>query len=241
VRRLQIAITIACAGVCVVPALSAQVGHEPQTSPFRDLRERQEVTVFSGYYRAKRDPAGTAPGSGPMVGVNYQWRAGGPAHLTFAVSRVASERHVLDPELPATCTPNPTGNCKLIGTFRWPLYFADAGLAVSLTGSRSFHRLVPELKSGVGLASDFRTRADLGGFAFGTRFAFTWGAGVRWVPGGRYQVRAEFLNHLYSVRYPDAYYLPALDGSRLFTTDQSRSAWLNNPGLTIGLSYLFSK
>ncbi len=237
--RRFMAVAVVFGGLCIATRAEAQVGYEPQRSPFHDLRETQELTLFSGYYRAKKDPARIVPRSGPMAGVLYQWRAGGPANLNVAMGRVSSERGVLDPELPKTCAA--VTDCKLNGIYRWPLYFVDAGFAMALTGARSFYRLVPEVKLGMGIVSDFHTQPDLGDFAFGTRFAFNWGAGIRWVPGGRYQLRADVTNHLYSVRYPATYYLAAPDGSTIFTTQQSRSAWLNNPGFTIGVSYLFSR
>jgi hypothetical protein len=221
--------------------LTAQVGYDPRQSPYRDLRETQEITFFSGYYRAKTDPARVAPQSGPIFGALYQWRASGPFHLNVSVARVSSERRVLDPDLPGTCTGIPAGDCKLIDTFRWPLYFIDGGMALSLTGARSFYHLMPEVKLGAGAATDFRTQADVGDFAFGTRFAFNWGAGIRWVPGGAWQVRADLSNHLYAIKYPNAYYVAAPDQSVIFTNKQSNTAWLNNPSLTIGFSYLFPR
>jgi hypothetical protein len=231
------------AGITGLPltTLMGQVGYEPQKSPFRDLETTQEVTVFTGFYRARKDPAGVAPQSGPMAGLHYQWRAGGPANLTATLARVASERRVLDPEKPGTCAPNPPADCKLVGVFRWPLYFADVGVAVSLTGARSFYRLVPDLKVGAGLASDFHTQGDVGEFGFGTRFALRWGAGIRWIPVELFQVRADFTNYLYSVRYPESYYVPASDNSQILPPSRKRTAWMNNPGFTIGLSYLFSR
>jgi hypothetical protein len=220
--------------------LRAQVGYPPLQSPFRDLRETQEFTFFAGWYRAKKDPARVVPRSGPMIGGHYQWRASGPANITFDLARVESERRVLDPEISETCA-SADRECKYLGTYRWPLYMADAGVALALTGARSFFRIVPELRGGLGIATDFHSRADVGEFGFGTRFALSWGAGFRWVPGGRYQLRADFINHLYSVRYPESYYQPADDGTSVFTIDQSRTAWLNNPAFTIGFSYLFSR
>jgi len=221
---------------------SAQVGYEPRKSPFRDLERTMEATFFSGWYRAKPDPAQVAPRSGPILGAHYQWRASGPLSLWSSVARVESERRVLDPERRNTCTTTP-GDCKRIGMYRWPLYFFDGGLSLSLTGARSFFQLVPDLKAGVGLVSDFHSVADVGDFSFGTRFAFNWGAGIRWIPGGRgaYQVRADFTNHLYSVGYPESYYTPAPDTTQILRNTQKRSAWLNNPGFTIGISYLFSR
>jgi hypothetical protein len=225
--------------ICVAP-LGAQVGYEPRKSPFHDLQTTQEISFFSGYYRAKKDPARVAPQSGAYAGVHYQWRTSGPANITATIGRVASQRQVLDPEKNGVCNGDTTRACKLVGTFRWPLYTFDAGLALALTGSRSFFRLVPEVKAGLGVASDFHSKQDVGDFEFGTRFALTWGAGIRWVPGGQFQLRADLNNHLYSVKYPQPYYDPAPDGTVIFTRRQSTTAWLNNPSFTLGVSYLFS-
>ena len=107
-RRAALALTL-FAGTA-----SAQVGYPPRQSPYRDLRETMEFTLYSGYYRAKKDPARVAPVSGPMIGAHYQWRAGGPAHLTVDVARVESERRVLDPEKTGTCVLTDV-NCKSAG------------------------------------------------------------------------------------------------------------------------------
>src|SRR5687768_15732278 len=95
----------------LVGTLGAQVGYPPHQSPYRDIRETQEVTLYTGYYRAKLDPARVVPRSGPMVGALYEWRMGGPANLTFDVARVESERKVLDPERLGTC-PTASPECK---------------------------------------------------------------------------------------------------------------------------------
>lgn len=228
-----------CAAVFCAAELGAQVGYPPNQSPFRDLEQTQEVTAFTGWYHGRSDPLQVAPRSGPLAGLLYQWRASGPANLTASITRVSSERNILDPEAANTCTNKP--NCKLVGSFRWPLYFFDAGLAMSLTGARSFFRIVPDLKMGIGLLSDFHTRSDVGDFAVGTRFAFSWGAGFRWVPGGSYQMRVDYINRLYSIRYPEAYIIPAPDQSIILDADRNRTVWLNNPSVSIGLSYLFSR
>lgn len=238
--RGLIATLVSASAVLGARQAAAQVGYPPQQSPYRDLRERQEVSFYTGYYRAKLDPARVAPRSGPMAGLRYQWRAGGPVNLTADVARVESERRVLDPEKTGDCAIT-TPSCKSAGTYRWPLYMVDAGLALSLTGERSFFRLVPEVKAGAGLASDFHTQPDVGQFGFGTRFAFTWGAGIRLLPGGRYQLRADIVSRLYSVKYPATYYTPADDGTTIFTAQQRRTAWLNNPAFTLGISYLFGR
>ena len=218
----------------------AQVGYPPAQSPFRDISETHAITFYSGYYRAKKDPARVAPRSGPMIGLHYEWRASGPAHLTFDLGRVESERRVLDPEMSGTCQVKEE-SCKSAGVFRWPLYTVDGGLSMALTGERSWFRLVPEVKGGFGVVTDFHTKPDVGQFAVGTRFAFMWGAGLRMTPGGHFQLRADITNRSYTVKYPIDYYVPAPDGTVIFGQRQDRSAWLTNPAFTLGLSYMFSR
>jgi hypothetical protein len=177
---------------------AAQVGHTPQESPYVDLVYRQEVTTFTGYLDTRRDPAGVAPRSAPIAGVRYSIYLAGPASFTARLAYGRSERTVLDPI-------EPEDRRVVIPAASVPLLLADAGLALGLTGFKSWHRLVPELNGGLGLVSDFRTRGDVGGFKFGTRFALTLGAAVRWVPGGRFSLRAEVTDNQYRISYPDTY------------------------------------
>ena len=242
--------------VILASPAAAQVGYDPAKSPYRDLESSQELTFITGQLRASADPARVAPQTGPVLGLKYQWLVGGPANITAEITRVASERRVLDPLLPATCTTAPAGDCKLINTYRWPLYFADLGMALNLTGPRTFHSVVPEVRGGLGFVTDFHEKPDVGDFGIGTRFVLSYGAGVRWVPGGRYALRLDFGDRLYSVKYPESYFTPAPDKSLIRepscpegVTDNTsgncrpakRSAWLHNGLLTVGISWLFGR
>jgi len=236
---LRFVFVAACVGAAV--AAEAQVGYTPERSPYRDLERRHEVSIISGHYRAETDPAGVAPRSGPLVGVRYQWLAGGPVNLTADVLRVESERRVLDPDLPATCTGKPAADCKMVSRYRWPLYFVDAGMSVNLTGSRTWKRLVPEARGSIGLASDFHTSPDIGDFQFGTKFNFGFGAGVRWVPRPQYQVRFDIGTRVYTVSYPDTYFTLAPDTTRVLPFGTRKKQWLNNPQFSLGVSYLLGR
>lgn len=210
----------------------AQVGYPPARSPYLDLPYSQELTAIFGYYVGRDDPAGVAPGNGSVVGLHYEWRAGGPAHLIGEITHINASRTVLDPSKPASS--------RNLGVQDWPLWTAEFGLGMSLTGARSWHHLVPEVNGGMGLVSDFK-KADIGDFRYGTRFAFMWGAALRYVPGGRYQIRADFSNRLNSITYPDAYFRTPAGGGTPILTGTDKSVWRNNPSFTIGLSYLFSR
>jgi hypothetical protein len=121
----------------------------------------------------------------------------------------------------------------------WPLYITDFGLALNVTGQKSYRRMVPVVSTGIGFITDGNRSVEQDPFRFKTVFAFTYGAGVRFVPGGRFQIRVGADGYLYRLRYPGAYYVPASDGTSVVTASQAQSFWKNNGALTIGASYLF--
>ena len=211
---------------------AAQVGHTPEASPYVDLVYRHDVTTFTGYLRTQRDPAGVAPRSGPLAGLRYALHLSGPASFTARVAYAQSERRVLDPLEPA-------GTRVVLPSATVSLLMADAGVALSLTGFKSWNRLVPEVNGGIGFVSDFRTEGDVGGFSFGTRFALSLGAGVRYVPGGRFQLRADVTDNVYRIAYPDSYYRTASDQTAIRRPNQAKALWTHNPSITLGASYLF--
>ena len=217
----------------LVSAVSgAQVGYPPTGSPYLDLEHAQAWTLLAGQFHAHRDPAHVGPQSGPLLGVHYEWRASGPASLFGEITRMSSDRRIIDPFK--------SDPARELGTVSRPLYSADFGLGLSLTGAKSWHHLVPEISGGAGLISDLRSKPDSGGFKFGTRFAITTGVGIRWVPGGRWQIRGDIKDRLYTMGYPEAYYIaPTGGGVPVVSSSQSKSFWSNNPAFTLGISRLF--
>jgi hypothetical protein len=214
-------------------AQTSSVGYPPARSPFVDLEYTQELTFFGGQYHAHRDPVHVGPQSGPVFGVHYSWRPSGPVHLITELAYINSDRRLINPLKPAAT--------RELGTVSRPLYSADANLGLSLTGGRSWHRLVPEISSGIGLVSDFHTKPDSGGFKFGTRFAFNMAAGLRIVPGhgSRWQIRGDVKDRMYTLAYPQTYYTAPTGGTAVAATTQAKSFWMHNPAFTLGLSYLF--
>lgn len=209
---------------------SAQVGHLPARSPYQDLEYKQEASFYGGFYNAGRDPAGVAPRDGPMLGMRYDLRIGGPAYLTVKAARVLSERRVIDPRLPE--------DRRLLGVRDWPLYLADVGISMNITGQKSYRRLVPVISGGLGIASDFKAGDDAGAFRFGTPFALSLGAGLKWTPGGRWLLRADATNHFYQIKYPDTYFTLATDGTQVLNDGDATRVWKANVALTFGASYL---
>jgi hypothetical protein len=219
-------------GLVAASTARAQVGTEPSKSPFIDLEHRHEFTVFGGWFNAKKDPAKVAPQAAPLGGLMYTWRASGPAHIGMSVMTIGSKRTTLDPALPSAT--------REVGTNSEPLYAADAFVNVALTGERSWHHLVPMAGAGLGLITNGKA-ADVGGFRFGTRFAFPWGAGLRWVPGGgAFQLRADVKDWMYTIKYPQAYFsAPSSSDAPILSGSARVSRWTNNFAMTVGLSITF--
>ncbi|MEO8575877.1 MAG: hypothetical protein ABI556_04215 [Gemmatimonadales bacterium] len=217
--------------LCAAPvAAQVDVGYPPPKSPYRDLEFKQEATAFGGYFFAAKDPAGVAPRSGPMGGIRYEVTVGGPAQLVARIARVNSERKVVDPSLPKAT--------RDLGIQAWPIYVADVGLSLNLTGQRSWHGVVPVIYTGVGLASDLDKQDDNDPFNLGTTFALSLAGGLRIVPGGRFQLRADAGTYIYQIKYPTAYYGLTADNTTVLDTKQAKNFWKRNFGLTLGASYL---
>jgi hypothetical protein len=208
----------------------AQVGHLPENSPYRDLETSQELTFFGGHYTAGRDPIGVAPRDGPMFGLRYEIHVGGPALLYARWGHVNSERFAIDP--------TKSGDAAQLGKKNVALNLYDVGLVLNLTGQKSFHHLVPVVNFGAGIGSCSCSVA-LDPYTFGTPFAFSFGGGLRYVPGGRFQLRADWGDYLYQVKYPAAYFITPTTGPAAAGPDQSRSFWKSNRALTLGASLLF--
>ena len=217
--------------LAALPA-AAQVGHDPESSPYRDLEHKQEITWLFGYMRARHDPAGVAPASAAMTGVRYELNLVGPLALSADLTHSFSDRTVLDPSKPRAT--------RVVGTQTTPVYAADVALALDLTGRKSWHNLVPQLRGGLGVVTS-RAKDDSSGFSFGTPFAFTFGAGLKFVPGGRFQLRADVTDRVFKLSYPDSYYRNASDNTSVLTESTPRSFYTHHAALTVGVSYLFGR
>jgi hypothetical protein len=217
--------------LAALPA-AAQVGHDPEHSPYRDLEHKQEITWLVGYMRARHDPAGVEPRSAAMTGVRYEINLAGPLALSADVVRSFSERTKLDPAKPLAT--------RVVGTETTPVYAADLALALDLTGRKSWNHLVPQLRGGLGVVHS-RAQDDSSGLSFGTPFAFNFGGGLKFVPGGRLQLRADVTDRVFKLSYPDPYYRKASDNTSVLTDATPRSFYTHHTALTVGVSYLFGR
>ncbi len=209
-------------------AAAAQVGHLPQRSPYRDVAIRHALTYFAGYYSGATDPARVAPSDGPMVGARYAIRLGGPVFFTGRLAAVFTDRSVVDPTLPPAQ--------RRVGTTSVPLVFGDVGFDLVLTGSKSWHSLVPAVNGSVGLAGDASGKTDKSQYRVGIPFLISYGPSLRYVPGGKWSWRLDLTDQYFRLRYPESYFLKTGPDSTFLPPDGKRTLWRHNWSTTLGAS-----
>ncbi len=228
------ALLLASGGAATLRA--QEVGHDPDSSPYHDLDAKHDFSLFAGYWHAGKDLAGVAPRSGPLLGIRYDLLLGkSPVFLVGRFTHVIDDRSVIDPTLPASIRVlNPSQPAAL--------NIIDGGFGVQLTGHKTFHRLAPVINVGAGLVTDFGGLGGPGHYHLGNQFAFTYGGGVRWIPGGplsRLLIRGDLNNYMYDHHYPTSYHTLTADGSSAIPFLKPLAAWRNNGAFTLGVWYSF--
>lgn len=213
-------------------AAAAQVGYLPSESPYQDFSYRQELTAYTGWFTGNSGSAGVGPGGGAVIGARYGLRLGGPVEVAAHLGRVFSDREVV--------APTEIGAARNLGNVSVPLWFGDIDLVFNLTGTKSWHHLIPIFGFGGGLVSG-GSKADAGGFDVGTNFAITFGTGVRYVPGGNWSARFELGDYMYQVQYPNSYFTAPAGGKSVLPATSGQNQWLHNGMITLGISYLYHK
>jgi hypothetical protein len=224
--------TLALLCAAATPAV-AQIGHPPSASPYHDVPFKQEITFYGGYFGGGRGSVGVGPESAPLLGARYAIRLGGPAEFTTHLARASSSRLVLDPTKPV--------ETRAVGKQSTAIYLADVGIALNLTGQKSYRRFIPVAAFGLGIASDMGARRDPGGFKFGTPFALNFGGGLRYVPGGNLSVRLDVMDYLYQLSYPSSFYSAPSGSTPILGASAGNNQWTHNAVITLGVSYLFSR
>jgi hypothetical protein len=207
---------------------TAQVGHAPDRSPYRDRDYNRDWTFFGGQFSGERDPVGVAPTDGPMAGVRWQMHMTGPIYFGLRLAGASVDRRVIDPAKRL--------DERELGTEKVPMAFADMALELSLTGHKTWRGLAPFINGGLGVVADLRGANDIGSYRFGVPFTMTLGTGVSWTPAKNWSLRLDWSHYLYRIQYPTTYYLKTTEDPAVLPAGAARSFWRRNPALLIGVS-----
>jgi len=217
-----------------VPAVSAQVGHPPHSSPYRDIRKGHTFTVLGGYFSGDGGQFNIGPHDAAVFGVRYDVRTGGTIQLGLGIAHGNLKRFIVDPFVPLAS--------RKTGPVRQSVTLADVTIQFNLTGGKSWHPIAPFVAAGAGLALAGDTPADTSLYDFGRKFYFTPGAGVRVFLSDRLHLRAEAKATFWKLNYPATFEsAPVAEPTTpAVITDGKLTEWTSSRWLQIGLGYSFS-
>ena len=190
-------VVIALLALATTAAAAQTIGTLPDKSPFLDLHDGQRFGLVVGFLATGHDAVGVQQKSAPAYGVRYDLAVGGPAYLTGEIFASRSTRTIYD-YTKSAATRNLTSQTT-------GLINANIGLGLSLTGTRSWHKLQPLVNVGVGIVGGLGDKADISGYQIRPAFSFSLGVGARYVTGKNSELRADAGFYFWSLKYPDSY------------------------------------
>ena len=200
-------------------------------SPYVNFNQKHGLEFFTGYFAGNTGDAHVGPQGSILFGADYFLHIGGPAFAQARLTYAPSQRTVLDPFLPQAQWNQ--------GTTASPLYMFDVGIYASVTGEKTWHKILPMLGFALGAAYDPQG-PDNGGYVFGTKFYVGLGGGIAWRIKPRWVARVDLWDYLWQLKYP-AKYLAPVGGVGILPTDHSVHEWTNNGLFSIGVSYILNR
>ncbi len=236
-RLLRLCVSACLAlGAAVRPVVAQDaVGHEPEHSPYRDITNHQAFTIFVGRFTGTPGPAGVGAQSATAFGARLQIRLSNPIDLWATFGEAASRRLVIDAA---------TDTAKSLGVQRMNFLLADLGLAINLTGDKTWHALAPYVGVGLGIVRPSHVTTDPGGFQLGTAFTLMPTIGTRWFVARPFALHFEVRDVLYRIAFPlqyyNSYWIAASGAQPILSTSVPDRQWTHNFVLWVGASYTYT-
>lgn len=217
----------------------AQVGHRPESSPYRDIRKGHTVTASFGQFGGSGGRFEIGPHDGRVYGLRYDVRTGSTIQIGLGFARADLRRLIVDPFVALAN--------RVSGPVAQTVTFAEANLQLNLTGGKSWRRLAPLAGASVGLTLPSGTPADTSRFDLGKKIYLAPYAGLRIFITDRLSLRGEARAVFLKLKYPSTFEdEPALEpgdppnNSNAVITDGRTNEWTTSSWLSVGLAYSFS-
>jgi hypothetical protein len=222
--------------------LSAQVGHDPATSPYRDIWSRQALSFRFGYLTGERGRFGHGPSGGRVVGLGYEIALGGTIQFHGGITHAAGTRFITDSITIDTAGSVIDTVSHRRGPFDMSVVTLDVQLGLALTGQKRWHGFAPYAAFGVGYT--FRVSGELAepdstGFSFGTKFTLTPTIGTKVFLGRHLMARVEVRDHMWRLRYPLAYTAVRGGDLPLLTGGEADNEWTHHAVFTFAIGWTF--
>ena len=224
-------------GIAAQP-LSAQVGHPPGDSPFRDIRKGHTLTALGGYFGGSGGEFNISPHKGTVFGGRYDIRTGSTVQIGLGIAHGNLDRFIVNPFVALVN--------RRSGPVKQSVTFADISLQLNVTGGKSWNRLAPFLAAGVGLAFAGGTPADTSRYEFGRKLYVAPSAGFRFFISDRLHFRGEARAVFWKLSYPTTFQSEPVeepgtpDDPNAVIVGDNLSEWSASPWLQVGIGYSFS-
>jgi len=216
--------------------LSAQVGHDPGSSPYHDILLHSGPVFFVGHLGADRGAVGAGTSNALTFGARYEIPAGRSLHFQFTGALLHGDRFIIDPKADSSSPARRTG------PFKSDLALVEIGMQLRLSGGKTWRGFAPYVGTGLGLMFDVNSPGDTtgSGYRFGTKLTLALASGVRWYPAPRVLVNADVRAHMWRLKYPVSFHtVLAPDGSRVVPLNQPLNDWTLHPWFSLGIGWIF--
>jgi hypothetical protein len=218
--------------------LAAQVGHSPQSSPYRDIRKGHTFTAIGGYFGGNGGDLEIGPHDGAVFGGRYDIRTASAIQLGVGVTHGSLDRIIVNPFV--------TLANRRSGPVSQSVTFAEVNLQLNVTGGKSWHRIAPFVGVGGGVAFGGSTPADTSRYKFGRKFYLAPNIGLRFFLGQRVHLRAEARATFWKLNYPTTFQQEPVeepgtaDNPNAVIPGNKLDEWTTSSWLLAGLGYAFS-
>jgi hypothetical protein len=224
-RRAPFLIFALAPFLAAVPALRAQT----VPSPYHYVEKAQSLGIHAGYVAVESGKYDTNPRSGPLIELRYEGRFAGPVSGIVVLGALPTNRPVYTRATGSSTAVRLADASSLLAS-------AEAGLRLSITGPRTWHRLQPSVAATAGFVADLSGRTaeekQLPGdqlVRLGPAFAVSPSAGTDWFPTERISLDLRVTDHIWRRETP----------AGLTDHGVKETAWTNNIGVTVGAALHF--
>jgi len=234
VKRTVARLLILLAALGMAAEAHAQVGHPPESSPYRPLRAKRVISAGVGYLWGSAGKAGVGPSDGPLVTARVDQVLSGALAVNLSVGVANLKRGLIKPSsAPAD---------SILGHANQTVTLVDAAIVLLLTGDKTWHRTVPYVDLSLGVAFGGSVPEDsLSGFVFKTQFTIAPAFGVQWYPSDRLMFRGEFRDIIWRLRYPPSFFARPTDDPTsppvLNPNVENDTEWTHHPTLIFTIGY----
>jgi hypothetical protein len=235
-RALASSIAVFC-GLLIQP-LSAQVGHPPDRSPFRDIRKGHTLSAVGGYFGGSGGRFNIGPHKGAAFGGRYDIRTGSTVQIGLGIAHGRLDRFIVDPFVRLVN--------RRSGPVKQSVTFADISLQFNITGGKSWNRIAPFLGGSAGVALAGDTPADTSRYDFGRKFYLAPSIGFRFFLSDKLHLRGEARAVFWKLNYPTTFRAEPVEepgtpeNPNAVIPGNNLSEWTASPWLQLGLGYGFS-